>query len=99
MTGSIVGNPGTTSSDAGILSHSGEAPEAKLYFQDIGAQSGGLSGLDNVGDLGEGLFQRAFDAGARIHSNSWVSVSSRTAHASDAHTRLRERPGARLASQ
>jgi subtilisin family serine protease len=74
VTGSICGNALDVTADSGqIASHSGQAPAAKLYFQDIGVTGGGLSGLDKVGDLGSGLFAPAFNAGARIHSDSWGS--------------------------
>lgn len=72
VTGSIVGHGGT----GDILAHSGQAPEAKLFFQDIGLTGGGLDGLGDVTDLGSGIFGPAYDAGARIHSDSWGSMDN-----------------------
>ncbi len=46
----------------------GVAPKAKLYFQSIMDEQGDLGGLPS--DLGE-LLGPAYDAGARIHNDSW----------------------------
>jgi len=74
VTGSIVGNALELPADGGeIARHSGQAPGAQLYFQDIGLTGGGLDGLGDVADLGSALFEPAYAAGARIHSNSWGS--------------------------
>jgi subtilisin family serine protease len=53
----------------------GTAPGAKLFFQSIMGPDGGLDGLPwNLNDL----FQPAYDAGARVHNNSWgASTASR----------------------
>jgi serine protease AprX len=48
----------------------GLAPEAKLFFQSVMDAEGGLGGLPL--ELGE-LFEEAYQAGARIHNNSWGS--------------------------
>lgn len=72
VTGSVLGN--------GVISgnvYKGMAPEARLVFQAV-EQWTNYSGTANDGyhltgipaDLNE-LFQQAYDAGARIHSNSW----------------------------
>lgn len=46
----------------------GAAPDARLFFQSLLDRRGGLGGLPlELGDL----FQEAYDAGARIHNNSW----------------------------
>ena len=46
----------------------GSAPEAKLIMQSVLDSSNGLGGLPaNLNDL----FAQAYDAGARIHTNSW----------------------------
>lgn len=48
----------------------GAAPKAQLYVQAVGADDG-TSRLPGIpGDLAD-LFQPAYDAGARIHTNSW----------------------------
>lgn len=46
----------------------GVAPEAQLIMQSIGDSQGALVGIPN--DLNS-LFQQAYKAGARVHSNSW----------------------------
>ncbi|MEA2560413.1 MAG: serine protease AprX [Acidobacteriota bacterium] len=46
----------------------GTAPDAQLVFQSLMDASGGLGGLPI--DLGD-LFDEAYQAGARIHNNSW----------------------------
>lgn len=67
VSGSIVGN--------GISSNGkikGMAPEAKLFFQSLLDNEGGISGIPH--DLAE-LFQEAYDAGVRVHNNSWGSAT------------------------
>ncbi|MEU3778493.1 S8 family serine peptidase [Streptomyces sp. NPDC032472] len=50
----------------------GAAPEAKLYFQSIMDAAGNLGGLPlSLADL----FEPAYQAGARIHSNSWGAAT------------------------
>ncbi|MFZ3590900.1 S8 family serine peptidase [Bacillus sp. DJP31] len=61
VAGSVLGN--------GTLSK-GMAPRANLIFQSIMDSSGGLGGLPS--DL-KTLFSQAYNAGARIHTNSWGS--------------------------
>jgi subtilisin family serine protease len=63
VSGSVLGD-GTAS--GGQIR--GVAPKAKLFFQSLLDASGKLGGLPV--DLNE-LFQEAYDAGARIHNNSW----------------------------
>lgn len=46
----------------------GMAPGAKVVFQSVGDANGGLGGIPE--DLGS-LFDQAYKAGARIHSDSW----------------------------
>lgn len=54
--------------------HDGLAPAARLFVQDVGSRAG--TGLDLIpGNLGN-LFRPAYDAGARIHSNSWGSPTT-----------------------
>ncbi|NDV21321.1 S8 family serine peptidase [Desulfovibrio sp. JC022] len=50
--------------------YAGIAPKSQLYVQSVGAVGGGSSLPGIPSDLSK-LFQPAFDAGARIHSNSW----------------------------
>lgn len=50
--------------------YTGIAPEASLYFQAIADEGLRLTGIPV--DLRE-LFQQAWDAGARVHNNSWGS--------------------------
>jgi subtilisin family serine protease len=58
VAGSVLGN----------ASFKGMAPSANLVFQSIMDSSGGLGGLPT--DL-KTLFSQAWNAGARIHTNSW----------------------------
>ncbi len=61
----------STSSSGGHDSGDGMAPNAKLIFQDAGLENTGcLNGLANDFQL---IFKQAYDAGARIHSNSYGS--------------------------
>ena len=50
----------------------GAAPAARLFFQSLLDASGGLGGLPF--DLGD-LFAEAYQAGARIHNNSWGAAT------------------------
>lgn len=59
---------GDGSASGGLLK--GAAPKAKLFFQSLIDASGKLSGLPL--DLND-LFLEAYNAGARIHNNSWGS--------------------------
>lgn len=45
----------------------GMAPAARIVFQSVMDARGSLSGIGDVGTL----LKQAYDAGARIHSNSW----------------------------
>lgn len=67
VSGSVLGN-GTAS--GGKIK--GVAPEASLFFQSIMDSNGGLGGLPL--DLGK-LFEEAYQAGARIHNNSWGAAT------------------------
>jgi len=51
----------------------GTAPKARLYFQSLLDQDGGLGGLPFALD---DLFEDAYQAGARIHNNSWGAATS-----------------------
>jgi serine protease AprX len=51
----------------------GVAPEAKLYFQSLLDRQGGLGGLPV--SL-EDLFEPAYQAGARVHNNSWGAATA-----------------------
>ncbi len=63
VAGSVLGD-GSASGGA----HRGTAPGAELFFQSIMDGQGRLSGLPvELGDL----FDEAYQAGARIHNNSW----------------------------
>lgn len=63
VAGTVLGDG---SRSGGLLA--GMAPGAQLYFQSIMDVNGGLGGLpDDLRDL----FQPAYDAGVRIHNNSW----------------------------
>jgi serine protease AprX len=64
-----IGGDGTAS--CGCIR--GTAPGARLFFQSILDAKGGLEGLP--WDLNE-LFDEAYQAGARIHNNSWGAETS-----------------------
>lgn len=66
VAGSVLGD-GAASGGA----YKGAAPEAELYFQALLDPTNGL-GLPV--DLNH-LFQPAYDAGARVHNNSWGAVA------------------------
>ncbi|HYN53621.1 MAG TPA: S8 family serine peptidase [Methylotenera sp.] len=68
VAGSILGD-GTASS--GKIK--GVAPKAKLFFQSLADAYGRLVGLPV--DLND-LFDEAYNAGARIHNNSWSAVTN-----------------------
>jgi hypothetical protein len=62
-----LSGPGSGGHDAG----DGMAPNAKLVFQDIASETTGcLDGLNSDFHL---IAQQAYDAGVRVHSNSWGS--------------------------
>jgi Subtilase family len=68
----------------------GVAPETKLYFQSLLDPNGGLGGLPV--SL-EGLFEPAYQAGARIHNNSWgaATASAYTVDSNDVDAYAAER--------
>jgi subtilisin family serine protease len=63
VAGSILGDG---SASGGTVR--GTAPKARLYFQSLLDAQGGLGGLPV--DLAD-LFEGAYQAGARVHNNSW----------------------------
>lgn len=63
VAGSATGNGAQSSGQ-----YTGVAPSAGLYFQSVGDATGGLGGIPS--DLRD-LFDSAYIAGARIHTNSW----------------------------
>jgi subtilisin-like proprotein convertase family protein/fibronectin type 3 domain-containing protein len=74
--GSVLGDNYATLSTSTTGGHDtgdGMAPNAKLVMQDVGDASGSLSGLQ--GDL-NAMFLQAYNAGARIHSDSWGTTAS-----------------------
>lgn len=72
VAGSVLGSGRLSGSDPGVHgyggSFSGVAPEAEFVFQSLLDSEQGLSGLPE--DL-RVLLQQAYDAGARVHTNSW----------------------------
>jgi hypothetical protein len=72
--GTVVGDNWltlSTSTSGGHDSGDGMAPNAKVIFQDIGSETSGcLDGLLSDFRL---IAQQAYDAGVRVHSNSWGS--------------------------
>jgi len=73
--GGSVSNP----SSPGYDSDDGMAPNAQILFQDLGGDSG-LSGIGS-----SPMWQQAYEAGARIHSNSYGSSSLGEYISSDAN--------------
>ena len=73
-TGTIVGDNFLTLSTPTSGGHDpgdGMAPNAKIIFQDVGSETSGcLDGLSNDFHL---LWKQAYDAGVRVHSDSWGS--------------------------
>jgi hypothetical protein len=72
VAGSVLGSGQLSGSDPARQAYGGSfagvAPEASLVFQSLLDAEGGLGGIpDDLGDL----LQQAYDAGARIHTNSW----------------------------
>ncbi|MCX6040018.1 MAG: S8 family serine peptidase [Caldilinea sp.] len=65
VAGSVAGDGAAS---AGAIR--GTAPAAQLYFQSILTHDGTLGGLP--ADLNE-LFEEAYQAGVRVHNNSWAS--------------------------
>jgi serine protease AprX len=65
VAGSVLGDGARSNGD-----FRGMAPGAQLVFQSIMDSNGGLGGLPS--DLND-LFEQAWNAGARIHTNSWGS--------------------------
>ena len=63
----------STASFPGVDVGDGMAPNAQLLFQDVGDTVTGC--LNGISDLRK-LFQQARDGGARVHSNSWGSVTA-----------------------
>jgi Subtilase family/Immune inhibitor A-like, MAM domain len=73
----------STSTTGGHDPGDGMAPNARLIFQDVGSEvTGCLDGLNNDYHL---LWKQAYDAGVRVHSNSWGS-SVAGAYTSDSRT-------------
>jgi subtilisin family serine protease len=67
VAGSVLGDGAAS---RGVIR--GTAPKAKLFFQSVLSADGGLGGLPLI--LGD-LFEEAYQAGARIHNNSWGSAT------------------------
>lgn len=72
VAGSVLGSGRESGSKPGSHTYTGSfagvAPEASLVFQSLLDANDGLGGLPE--DLGD-LYRQAYDAGARIHTNSW----------------------------
>lgn len=67
VAGSVLGDGAASGGEL-----SGAAPGASLFFQSLLDSNGGLAGLPlNLWDL----FEEAYQAGARIHNNSWGSAT------------------------
>ncbi len=77
VVGSVLGNGTVYGSLPGIHlytnTYAGVAPEASLVIQSIADAMGGLGGIPL--DIGT-LFNQAYGAGARLHTNSWGASSA-----------------------
>ncbi len=78
VAGSVLGNGQRSGSNPPVHNYpstcfAGMAPEAQLVFQAVEDNNGYLSGIP--ADLNI-LFQEAYGAGARIHTNSWGSTEA-----------------------
>ncbi len=82
VVGSVLGNGSVSGSDPASSSYAGSyagtAPEAQLVMQSLESGTGGLLVPSDAGDL----VRTAYDAGARIHTNSWGSPTDRNADGS-----------------
>jgi hypothetical protein len=65
VAGTVAGNP----EDVSMTKQGGHAPGAKIAFFDMEGDPD--NGIVYPSPLGQNVFQPAYDAGARIHSNSW----------------------------
>lgn len=74
VTGSVLGDGAASQ---GL--HKGVAPKARVFFQSLLDPKGGLGGLPV--DLNN-LFDSAYQAGARVHNNSWGSLAQGSYRAS-----------------
>lgn len=63
VAGSVLGSGARSNGQ-----YKGIAPKAQLVFQSVQDQYGGMNGIP--ADIGQ-LFSQAWQAGARIHTNSW----------------------------
>jgi len=72
VAGSVLGNGSLSGSNPAThnytASWAGVAPEARLVIQSLLDSGGGLGGIPADYNT---LFQQAYNAGARIHTNSW----------------------------
>jgi hypothetical protein len=73
----------STSCAGGHDNGDGMAPNAKLIFQDVGSETTGC--LDGLSTDNYSIYQQAYNAGARIHSNSWGGDTA-GAYTSDCQT-------------
>ena len=78
--GSLCGSPFDPSASPKAAAYRGMAPDAKLAFSDLSsekANSGGSKGSKSSGailvpgEMGGDYYRFAYDAGARVHSDSW----------------------------
>ncbi|MCA9980929.1 MAG: S8 family serine peptidase, partial [Anaerolineales bacterium] len=72
VAGTVLGNGQIDGATNGNYNgtEAGVAPQAQLYFQAINNSSSSGSSVSPPADLND-LFQPAYTAGARIHTNSW----------------------------
>ncbi|MHB9000970.1 MAG: S8 family serine peptidase, partial [Thermoanaerobaculia bacterium] len=74
--GSIAGDNDANTSTTTLASHDagdGMAPQAKVIMQDVGSGTATTCSLGGIPSDLRDFFKQAYDAGARLHSNSWGS--------------------------
>jgi hypothetical protein len=71
VAGTIAGS--STGIDSSNLKHGGHAPGAQIAFFDMEDSSHPEYGIVYPSPIGSYVFQAAYNAGARLHSNSWGS--------------------------
>ena len=88
VSGSILGDGGNSNGNL-----AGMAPAARLTMLAMGPNNS--TGLNVPGDLTTGVFQDAYDDGARLHNNSWGSnnqLGVYTAFSEDVDLFVRDNP-------
>jgi subtilisin family serine protease len=70
----VAGTVAGSSVDSSYVAHNGHASGAKIAFFDMEYSSAPQYGIVYPSPIGQNVFQVAYNAGARLHSNSWGNV-------------------------